>query len=55
MKKYKIFWVDKVTYSVEVEADSEEEALKIANEGTFSKHLRQEEDVEFIEEPWIEE
>lgn len=51
--KYIIRWVDKVTYSVEVDAESDVEALKLFHNDHTIFSNRVEEDVEYLETPWV--
>lgn len=56
MKIYRVCWVDRVTRSVLVEANSEEHALEMVSEGEgFEWNEVVDDDVEFFEEPWIDE
>lgn len=54
-KTYTINWTDRVDYSIEVEANSPEEALKKFNDGEgYSWSERVEENVEYITYPWVD-
>ena len=54
MKKFKVYWVDRVEYSVEIEAVSPEAALDIYNNSSEWLY-KTEENVEYINEPYVEE
>lgn len=53
-KVYTVSWTDRVTYTVEIEADSEEEALHKYDNEDYNKHLVEMSDQDYIQEPYIE-
>ncbi len=42
MKKYKVLWTEQVTYSVEIEASSEQEAKNLIVGGEFRSYNEEE-------------
>jgi len=54
-KVYTVYWVDKITRYVKIEADSKDKAVdKFKNEEGFTWKEVMESDCEFFEEPWVE-
>jgi len=54
LKTFTINWTDRVDYKLKVNAKNKEVALKMFNNDEFDLEFKEEENVEYITEPWID-
>ena len=53
-KYYTVYWTDLINRSIDIEAESKEEAINKVKEGDFDHKKIQEHECEFHEEPYID-
>lgn len=53
-KQFRVYWADKVSRYIDVEAENAEEAKAIVSGGEFDPDKMFETDVEMVEEPYLD-